>query len=397
MARRSSGAVTRRRRYHRRMFTRSDDQQLFEETTRRFLEIECPLDKVRELSVTPSGYEPAFWQKGAELGWTSLVVPEEAGGGSVSDQGVRDLALVAFQFGQHAAPGPLLGSNVVAAALGRWGNDAQQAGPLAELLRGEAVGAWALAEPPPDDALGQIALEATRSEGGFTLHGAKTPVEAAMHATYVLVTARDGAGLSQFLVPSGTDGMHVSPLNSLDMTRKFGRVEFDRARLPQAWLVGEAGEAGDAVGWLTDLAVTVQLAEMCGAMTWAFDTTLAWTFNRYAFGRPLASYQEIKHRFADMKLWLEASLAITAQAADAVGRDTPDRSEVVSAGKSYVGRYGVELLQDCVQMHGGIGITFDHHLHLFLRRVSVNTPLFGTPGQHAARLTTLFEAKEATR
>ena len=119
--------------------------------------------------------------------------------------------------------------------------------------------------------------------------------------------------------------------------------------------------------------------------------------HRYSFGRPLASYQEIKHRFADMKLWLEAGLAISARAADAVDRDGANRSELVSAAKFYVGRYGVELMQDCVQMHGGIGVTFDHHLHLFLRRVVTNTPLFGTPGQHAARLTDILDASGAAR
>ena len=122
-----------------------------------------------------------------------------------------------------------------------------------------------------------------------------------------------------------------------------------------------------------------------------------WALNRYSFGRPLASYQEIKHRFADMKLWLEASLAIAAQAADAVDRDLAERSELVSAAKFYVAKYGLELMQDCVQMHGGIGVTFDHHLHLFLRRVATNTPLFGTPGQHAARLTDILGAREVPR
>jgi alkylation response protein AidB-like acyl-CoA dehydrogenase len=379
------------------MFTRSDDQQLFEETTKRFLEIECPLDTVRDLAAHPAGYEPAYWQKGAELGWTSLVVPEAAGGGSVSGHGVRDLALVAFQFGLHAAPGPLLGSNIVAAALGRWGSEEQQAGPLAELVSGDAVAAWALAEPPPHDRFGDVALQATETDGGFTLDGSKTPVEGGRHAAYCLVTARGASGLSQFLVPAGTPGLQVTSLNSLDMTRRFARLTFDGVALPHSALVGEAGDASAAVGWLTDLAVTLQLAEMCGAMTWALDTTLEWARNRYAFGRPLASYQEIKHRFADMKMWLEASLAIATQAADVVDGDTPDRAEVVSAGKSYVGRVGVELMQDCVQIHGGIGITFDHHLHLFLRRVAVNTPLFGTPGEHAARVTDIFDAREAAR
>ena len=140
------------------MFPRNSDQQLFEETTRKFLESECPLTKVRELAGTDAGYEQDFWRKGVELGWTSLAVSADFGGGSVSADGVRDLALVAYQFGMHAAPGPLMGTNVVAAALSRWGTAEQQAGPLAELLSGDAVGAWALAEAPPNDGLGQVAF-----------------------------------------------------------------------------------------------------------------------------------------------------------------------------------------------------------------------------------------------
>jgi alkylation response protein AidB-like acyl-CoA dehydrogenase len=171
-------------------------------------------------------------------------------------------------------------------------------------------------------------------------------------------------------------------------------LEFDGLHAPHSSVIGQGGLADDAVNCLTDLAVTVQVAEMCGAMRWALDTTLEWALNRYSFGRPLGSYQEIKHRFADMKLWLEASDAITARAADAVDRDLPNRSEVVSAAKFYVGRYGPELVQDCVQMHGGIGVTYDHDLHLFLRRVATNAALIGTPRQHAARLTDLFAARQ---
>jgi alkylation response protein AidB-like acyl-CoA dehydrogenase len=374
------------------MFQRNSDQQLFEETTKKFLDAACPTAKLRELAADTSGYEPAFWQQGAELGWTSLVVPEDAGGGSVSGQGVKDLALVAYQFGLHAAPGPLLGSNVVAAALGRWGSKEQRAGPLVELLSGEAVGAWALAELPPNERLGDFGLLATETNGGFRIDGTKTPVEAGSDAAHILVTARSASGLSQFLVPGDSPGLTARPLCGLDTTRRFAQLEFDGVHLPVSALVGAADPEDDAVEWLTDLAVTIQLAEMCGVMRWAFDTTVEWAFNRYSFGRPLASYQEIKHRFADMKLWLEASFAITAQAADAVDRDTPDRSELVSAGKFYIGRNGPELLQDCVQMHGGIGLTFDHDLHLFLRRVTTDAALFGTPSEHACRLTDILAA-----
>jgi alkylation response protein AidB-like acyl-CoA dehydrogenase len=310
---------------------------------------------------------------------------------------VRDLALVAYQFGLHAAPGPLSGTNVVAAALGRWGTEEQQIGPLGALLRGEAVSAWALAEPAPHGGFGQVGLRATETPHGFRLDGAKTPVDGGAEASHVLVVARHVSGLSQFLLSLPCPGLTIVPLEGLDLTRRFARLEFDGVQLAASSLVGAAGAAAPDVEWLTDLAVTVQLGEMCGAMQWAFDTTVQWAMNRYSFGRPLASYQEIKHRFADMKMWLEASFAITAQAAAAIDSGAPNRSELVSAGKFFIGRYGVELLQDCVQLHGGIGVTFDHDLHLFLRRVVCDAALVGTPSEHAARLTDILEEREAGR
>ena len=379
------------------MFERSSDQELLAETTRKFLEAECPPTALRALADSAVGYEPDLWRRGAELGWSSLVVPEASGGGSVSESGVYDLMLVAYEFGSHAAPGPLLPVNVVAAALGRWGSDEQQADVLQPVLAGESVAAWALAEPAPGDGIGQVAMQAVSDGGSIVLTGLKSPVEAAAQADFFLVTAQHESGLSQFIVPRGAPGVRVTPLRSLDMTRRFARVEFDNVRLAGDAAVGELGAAAPAVDWLIDLAVVIQLAETVGAMQWSFDTTLEWAFNRLSFGRPLASYQEIKHRFADMKMWLEASHAITDSAARAVEADTADRSAVVSAAKSYVGRNGPELVQDCVQLHGGIGVTFDHDLHLYLRRVATNVPLFGTPAQHAVRISRILEALEGAR
>jgi alkylation response protein AidB-like acyl-CoA dehydrogenase len=373
------------------MFETTEDQELFEETTRRFLEAEAPLTTLRALAGSKEGFEASYWRQGAELGWTSLVVPEEAGGGSVSGQGVVDLMLVAYEFGRHAAPGPLAPTNLVAAALGRWGTDEQKSGPLAELISGEKIASWALSEPPPHG-LGEVALTAEEAAGGFVLNGVKTAVEAGGQADWFLVTARDGAELSQFLVASDHPGVTVTDLHGLDMTRRYAQVEFSAAQVPASAVVGTRAGAQADVEWLTDLAVVIQLAEMVGAMEWGFDTTLEWAFNRYSFGRPLASYQEIKHRFADMKMWLEGSAAITEAAARALQDDTSDRSEQVSAGKFYVGKYGAELMQDCVQMHGGIGVTFDHDLHIFLRRVTTDVPTFGGPSEHAARIVGILEA-----
>jgi alkylation response protein AidB-like acyl-CoA dehydrogenase len=124
-----------------------------------------------------------------------------------------------------------------------------------------------------------------------------------------------------------------------------------------------------------------------------FDMTVEWAFDRYTFGRPLASYQALKHRFADMMSWLEASYAISALSATALQERRADAAELVSAAKAYIGQYGAELLQDCVQLHGGIGVTFEHDLHLFLRRVTVDRALAGTPAQHRQRIAVLVEER----
>jgi alkylation response protein AidB-like acyl-CoA dehydrogenase len=376
------------------MFDLTGDQELLQETTRRFLDTESAPTRLRDLAGTKAGYEPEYWRRGSALGWTSLVVPEAAGGGSVSGAGVIDLTLIAYEFGNHAAPGPLGPVNLVAAAIGRWGNEDHKRDVLPGLLSGDQVAAWGLAEPAPHNGLGQVFAEARPDRSGFVVSGAKTPVEAGEEAETFLVTARDGARLVQFLIPRETPGLVVTPLEGLDLTRRYARLDLDEVRLGPQHQVG-SDDARTVVEWLTDLAVVIQLAEMVGAMQWALDTTLEWTLNRYSFGRPLASYQAIKHRFAEMKMWLEASYAITAQAARAIQDDTADRAELVSAGKFYVGRNGTELMQECVQMHGGIGLTFDHDLHLFLRRVTTNLPVFGSATEHAIRIGRLIEAQAA--
>jgi alkylation response protein AidB-like acyl-CoA dehydrogenase len=137
-------------------------------------------------------------------------------------------------------------------------------------------------------------------------------------------------------------------------------------------------------------------AEAVGAMQRAFDMTVEWAFDRYSFGRPLASYQELKHRFADMKSWLEAAHAVSDAAAASVQDGAPDAAELVSIAKAFVGHYGVELLQDCVQLHGGIGVTYEHDLHLFLRRVVLDAGLHGTAAEHRQRITTFVEREAAT-
>jgi len=196
------------------------------------------------------------------------------------------------------------------------------------------------------------------------------------------------------LVPAGTSGVSLAPMQSVDLTRRFSVVTFDDVRLPATAVIGGVGSADEQVDRQLERAVAIACAESVGAMQAGFDMTVEWAFDRYSFGRPLASYQELKHRFADMKTWLEASHAVSDAATGAVAGGSPDARELLSAAKSFIGDYGSELLQDCVQIHGGIGVTFDHDLHLYLRRHTVNRALFGTPADHRQRLADLAERKE---
>jgi alkylation response protein AidB-like acyl-CoA dehydrogenase len=183
----------------------------------------------------------------------------------------------------------------------------------------------------------------------------------------------------------------VKALRTTDLTRRFGAVTLTDVRLPAAAVVGEIGGADDDVAWGLQLALVLTAAESVGAMHAAFDLTVEWAFDRYTFGRPLASYQALKHRFADKKSWLEAGHAIADEAALAVAERRPDADEVTSAAAAFIGQYGPELAQDCVQIHGGIGVTFEHDLHLYLRRLVVNRSAYGSPGEHRLRLAALAE------
>jgi alkylation response protein AidB-like acyl-CoA dehydrogenase len=367
-------------------------QGIFADTTRKFLAGKVPVADLRAMRHDPAGFRPDYWRRGAELGWTALLVSAEDGGGSISASPLADLAIVAYELGRHASPGPLASSNVVAGALSRGGSPEQRSAILPGLLAGELIGTWCLAEPRPDDAFGTVTAQAAVSAGRVRLSGVKAPVEAAAQAAQFLVTARTGGGLTQLLVPADAAGVTVTPMRSIDLTRRFAAVRFDDVDLPRSAVLGEVSGAASLVDWQLRVAVALTLAEMVGAMDRAFEMTVKWAFDRYSFGRPLASYQELKHRFADMKLWLEASHAICDGAVRAVAEGTPDAWDLLSAGKAYVGHYGIELLQDCVQIHGGIGVTFDHDLHLYLRRATLGSRLYGSVAEHRERLTAALEA-----
>ena len=320
----------------------TSDQQFFRETTAKFLADQVPAELLQQMAGTvPADWEAGYWRRGAELGWTSLLVSEEAGGGSISGRGV-DLSVIAHEFGRRAAPGPLLPANVVAATLSDAGTHPEA---LAALLAGTAVAAWCHSEPRSSagsrgaagnrGAADDVTLDIRADGGDLVLNGVKRPVEAAAQAQYLLVTGRAGGpgGRTQVLVPAGTPGITITPLHTADYSRHFATVTFTDVRVPASAVVGEAGAAAEQVERQLQIALVTQNAESVGAMQTAFDMTVAWAFDRYSFGRPLASYQELKHRFADMFTWLQASHAINDAAAAAVeprragGRRTRERRQ----------------------------------------------------------------------
>jgi alkylation response protein AidB-like acyl-CoA dehydrogenase len=362
----------------------TSDQELLRDTTARFLSDRASLAKMRKDRNHPAGFDPDYWTDGCALGWTMLLASEEAGGGSVSGRGLVDLALLAYEFGKHAAPGPLVDCNVAALALSDAGSAAHEAA-LGEVLGGEAIVSVCLGAAPwhlP----GEESITITRDGGDLVIDGTIKPAESAAQARYLLISGRGGNGVSQVIIPADTAGVTIKPLKGIDVSRRFAQVTFAGARVSEAALVGEFGGAKDAVARQVQHAAVMLSAESVGAMDAAFDMTLDWAFNRYTFGRALASYQALKHRFADMKSWLEASHAIADAAAEAVADGTGSAAELASSAKSYIGVQGPELCQEGVQLHGGIGVTYEHDLHFYLRRVTLDALLYGTPADHRRML-----------
>ena len=369
----------------------SSDQEFFRETTEKFLGELAPVGELRRLRDEPAGFDADYWRRGAELGWTSLLVDEAHGGGSISGDGLLDLAVIAYEFGRRAAPGPLVPTNVVAAALST--TDAHDE-LIAGLLAGTTIATWCFGEGAPNDRLGELALSIEQDGDHVVITGVKRPVESAAESSHLLVTGRTGDGLTQVVVPADAPGVSITPLRGVDLTRRFSTVAFDQVRVPADQVLGQLGKADEDVERQLQHALVLTNAEAVGALQAAFDLTVEWAFDRYSFGRPLASYQALKHRFADMKMWLEASHAITDEAAAAVAAGDPRAAELVSAAKAYTGELGGELVQDCVQLHGGIGVTFEHDLHLYLRRHTVDRSLYGTPAEHRQRVAAQLAKQE---
>jgi alkylation response protein AidB-like acyl-CoA dehydrogenase len=400
------------------------DQRLLQSATAGFLASTSPVAVTRALHAEGRSFDSGTWRRGAELGWTSLLVPEDLGGGSVSGAGLIDATIIAEQFGAIAAPGPFLPVNVVAFALAEAASavpasavpasavpaktrepTAARAGLLKRLLAGEAIASWACCPPGGGWNPEAGAITAVPEGEGYRLTGVHEGVEAAADADAFLVLARvsestapEGTapestapgGLTQLIVPATADGLTVTPMGSLDLTRGFGRVSYDGVVAGPEAVLGSPGEAAGAVERQFQVAVVLQCAELAGVAGTVLEFTRQWMADRFTFGRPLESYQALKHRFADLTTWSHALQAATAAAAAAVHEQRDDAAEVVSIAKAYAGQRATDIVQDCVQLHGGLGVTWEHDIHVYLRRATAGRVTWGTPSQHRRRIAGLL-------
>ena len=360
----------------------SPEVLLFASTTQSFLEKEVPLSRVRELHQAGISFDRQWWRRAAELGWVSLLVPEELGGGSVSGDGVADLALVAEHTGRTVAPGPLHPVSTVLAGLADAQDADRHADVIESLISGEVVASWAVYEPGQQWNPLQPNVTATPTADGFRIDGVKDRVEAGADSDLLLVVANVDGSPRQFLVRTGAPGVGVEIQRSVDLVKTYARITFSGVEVDKSAAVGSAEQTPALVARQTQVALVLQCAETVGILDTVFDMTVQWGFDRHSFGRPLVSYQALKHKYADLKIWLEACRATTKAAVAKVGTCAADADLAVSIAKSYVAEYAPDMVQLCVQLHGGIGVTWEHDLHLYLRRVTLYRSMYGTPEDH---------------
>jgi len=367
---------------------------LFASTAQAFLEKEGSLARVRELHAAGIAFEPDWWRRAAELGWASLLVPEQLGGGSVSGSGVEDLALIAELIGKTVAPGPLHPVSTVLAGLVDADDAERHATTIESLVSGELIASWAVYEPGKPWAPTRPTVTATPTAQGFRIDGVKDRVEAGAESGLVMVVAESDGALRQFLVPTDAPGVSIQQQNSVDLVKRYARMSFDDVEVDESAAVGSPAQTPALIERQAQIAMVLQCAEIVGILDTVLDFTIQWALDRHSFGRPLASYQALKHKFADLKIWLEACRATTRAAISEVAARSADADMTVSVAKSYVGEHAPSMVQDCIQLHGGIGVTWEHDLHLFLRRATLYRSMFGTPEDHNLRVYALTKELE---
>jgi len=374
----------------------SEEQELLRATARRLLDAACTTKFVRERMATREAMTPEFWSQLAEQGWLGINFAEEDGGAGL---GLVDLVVLMEEMGRAVMPGPYLASVLLGgAAIREAGSAMQRQEYLPRIAEGTLKVTLAATEANARwDAAG-VTLAAQPMRGGFNLTGSKLFVPDAHLADVIVVAARtrDGStmedGVSLFLVPSDAPGVTVTLMPSIDETRKLCEVRLDNVPVAQSALLGELHGGWPALARVYDAASVALCAEMCGGAQRVLEMTVEYAKLRETFGKPIGSYQGVKHKCADMLVEVENAKSLTYYAAWAIDEKQPDASLAVSMAKSYASDASRKVSNAGIQLHGGIGMTWEHDLHLYMKRAKASEVAFGDATWHRERVAALIGA-----
>ena len=364
-------------------FAFSEEQEMLRRSAREFLAKECSPKVVRRLMETPDAYDEALWKKIAALGWTALGIPEEYGGVGT----FLDLVVVLEEAGRALLPGPFFSTMGLAVpALIEAGTEAQKKKVLGAIAEGSARATLALTEPAGRWDATAISLAAHQRSGGWRLDGVKTFVPDAGVADYIVVAARTRGegeeGITLFLIEPGAKGVEVKPLETLDQTRRWYEVRFDAVEAGADAVMGTPDKAWPHLKRALDWATAALCAEMIGGVQKVLETSTEYAKTRHQFGKPIGIYQAVSHKLADMLVASESGKSATYYAAWAVDADAPDRALATSMAKAYVSDGYRKVAGDGIQVHGGIGFTWEHDMHLYFKRAKSSEVTLGDATYH---------------
>jgi alkylation response protein AidB-like acyl-CoA dehydrogenase len=360
-------------------FGLSEEQRQLKDSARAFLSGECPTSTLRKIMASEDGYPRELYAEVAKLGWSGLIVPEEFGGAGL---GMLDMAMILEEGGYAAMPGPFLFSSVLAAsALKLGGSKELNSKWLAPLAEGKAIGTVAVVESSGSIEAVDIATVASKDGAGWRLDGTKMFVPYANVADFVVVATRNEAGeILLFVVDTKSPGVTVRSLKNLDLTRRVSAVELKGA--PAEALGGGA----DLFANLVDVAAVAIAADSLGGTERALEMAVEYSKIREQFGKPIGSFQALKHAAAEIVADLEPARALVWYAAHGAGENSSREASMAKARLCDIYSRGTDR---AVLMHGGIGFTWEHDMHLWFKRARFNESYFGSPGYHRERVAVL--------
>jgi alkylation response protein AidB-like acyl-CoA dehydrogenase len=362
------------------LFGLTETQQTLKNTVRKFLAAECPLADVRKMMETETAFDSALWTKMAEQGWTGIIFPEEHGGFGM---GMVEMVAALEEMGRALLPGPFFSTVLMAGTLlDNAGDEGQKEKYLAPICRGETRATVAFLEESASWDPASVHLNASAGSGGYTLDGLKLFVPDAAVADYVICVARLAGELALFVVPRDTPGLRVTYMPTMDATRKLYEVSFKSLTIGRENLLAYGLRAQSALKRARDIATVGLVAEMTGGMQRLLEVTVEYAKTRKQFGRPIGQFQAVQHQCADMLLYTESSRSAAYYAAWALHEGIPEAHLSVSVAKTYASDAYREVGNRAIQVHGGMGFTWENDAHLYYRRAKASEIAFGDAAYH---------------